>query len=210
MAEKKISLNVYSQDGTKTSTMSVSPLIFGVELHEQVIYDAVRTYRNNLRQATAKTLTRSEVSGGGKKPWRQKGTGRARAGSSRSPIWVGGGNVFGPKGHQSFKIKQNRKEYALALKSALSQKVKVMKVLDTLELSAAKTKVMHEILTKLEAQRKVLVVVKELNDDLFLAARNLDYIIVATVDNINVYDLMDAHTIVITKEAVKALEEELI
>ena len=118
--DKKVKLNVYSQNGEATSTISVSASVFGGEVNEQVMFDAVNVYMANSRQATAKTKTRAEVSGGGKKPFRQKGTGRARAGSTRSPIWVGGGNVFGPKGTQNFKIKQNKKEHDLALKSALS------------------------------------------------------------------------------------------
>ena len=119
MADMK--LNVYNQNGEKVSTINVAKDVFGCEVNNQVMFDAVTVYMANLRQATAKTKNRSEVSGGGKKPFRQKGTGRARAGSTRSPIWVGGGNVFGPKGNQNFKIKQNKKEHNLALRSALSQ-----------------------------------------------------------------------------------------
>ena len=110
MAEKKISLPVYSQAGEKVSTVSVSAEQFGVEEHTQAVKDAIVVYQANMRQDTAKTKKRDEVSGGGKKPWRQKGTGRARAGSTRSPIWVGGGTVFGPDGNQSWKLSQNKKE----------------------------------------------------------------------------------------------------
>src|SRR5574344_564414 len=118
MAVKKISVPVYSLAGEKVSELALEASVFGVKENKQVMYDAIKVYQSNMRQDTAKTKKRDEVSGGGKKPWRQKGTGRARAGSNRSPIWVGGGTVFGPTGVQSYKIKQNRKEHDLALKSA--------------------------------------------------------------------------------------------
>ena len=119
MADKKITLKVLNQAGEEVSTVSVSAHVFGEKEATQAIHDAVVVYQANMRQDTAKTKKRDEVSGGGKKPWRQKGTGRARAGSTRSPIWVGGGTVFGPTGEQNHTIKQNRKEHNLALRSAL-------------------------------------------------------------------------------------------
>ena len=207
MADKKVNLNVYSQSGEKLSPLGVSADIFGIEPNNQTVYDAIRVYRNNCRQATAKTKTRSEVRGGGKKPWRQKGTGRARAGSSRSPLWVGGGNVFGPKGTQSFVIKQNKKEYRLALKSALTLRVPNTKVIDTLVLKEAKTKEIVSILTKLEAGKKSLLVVDTLDDKITLASRNLASIKVIDSSELNVYDLVWANTVYYTKAALKNIEE---
>lgn len=125
MAEKKsVSVNVYNLAGEVVSKLSLDASIFAIEPHQQAMFNAVQVEQSNSRQATAKTKVRHEVSGGGKKPWRQKGTGRARAGSSRSPIWVGGGTVFGPVGNQNYKISQNKKEHQLAVKSALSLKKK--------------------------------------------------------------------------------------
>ena len=121
MASKKVTLPVVNQAGeVVVKAMTVAPEVFGVEVNEQVIFDAVQVYQSNQRQATAKTKTRAEVSGGGKKPWRQKGTGRARAGSTRSPLWRHGGVVFGPTGNQNYTLAQNKKEHALAVKSALT------------------------------------------------------------------------------------------
>ena len=125
MAEKKsVSVKVYDMAGNEVSKMNLNAEVFGIEAHMQAMFDAVQVEESNRRQATAKTKVRHEVSGGGKKPWRQKGTGRARAGTTRSPIWVGGGTVFGPVGNQNYKISQNKKEHRLALKSALSLNAK--------------------------------------------------------------------------------------
>ena len=125
MAEKKtISVKVFNKAGEEVSKISLNAEVFGIEPNNQVMFDAVQVEQNNARQATAKTKVRHEVSGGGKKPFRQKGTGRARAGTTRSPIWVGGGTVFGPDGNQNYKISQNKKAHNLALRSALSLKVK--------------------------------------------------------------------------------------
>ena len=142
MAEKKtVSVKVYNMAGEEVSKLSLKAEAFGIEPNNQVMFDAVQVEQSNARQATAKTKVRHEVSGGGKKPFRQKGTGRARAGTTRSPIWVGGGTVFGPDGNQSYKISQNKKAHNLALRSALSLKVKDgMKVLDELNLKEKKTK----------------------------------------------------------------------
>ena len=155
---ENIELKVLSQTGKEVSTITLDKEVFGVEVNEQVMFDAVMTYLANRRQATAKTKKRHEVSGGGKKPFRQKGTGRARAGSSRSPIWVGGGTVFGPDGNQNFKIKQNKKEHKLALKSALTKQVNNLVVLDNLTVEG-KTKEVVSVLKALNiANNKVLLV----------------------------------------------------
>ena len=206
MADMK--LNVYNQNGEKVSTINVAKDVFGCEVNNQVMFDAVTVYMANLRQATAKTKNRSEVSGGGKKPFRQKGTGRARAGSTRSPIWVGGGNVFGPKGNQNFKIKQNKKEHNLALRSALSQLgSKNIYVLDEVKVNG-KTSEVVALLKGLKLDNKKVLVVT--SDDLvYRASANLANLILRTNDNVSVYDLLNAQALLLNKEEVKLLEEGL-
>ena len=212
MAEiKKVSVPVYNQLGEKISTVSLKGEVFGVEVNKTVMFDAVNVYRANMRQTTSKTKKRDEVSGGGKKPWRQKGTGRARAGSSRSPIWVGGGVVFGPTGDQNYKIQQNKKEHRLALKSALTLRVKDgLKIVDTLELKDTKTKAFVEILTTLKVEGRIMVVLPEIEDNVALSARNLANVTVTTPNNVSVYDLLNHQAVIMSKAAVKALEEVLI
>ncbi len=213
MAEKAktVSLPVLTQDGEKASKVSVSVDVFGIEPNKQVMFDAVQVYQANMRQATAKTLRRDEVSGGGKKPWRQKGTGRARAGSSRSPIWRGGGNVFGPTGTQNYKLSMNKEAHRLALRSALSLKVKeeAVIVVDAFKVEAPKTKVVSEILAKLNANGKSLLVLDEADDNLFKSARNIPSILIVGVDNVSVYDLLNADHVIFTKSSIKAVEEGL-
>ena len=206
MADMK--LNVYNQNGEKVSTINVAKEVFGCEVNNQVMFDAVTVYMANLRQATAKTKNRSEVSGGGKKPFRQKGTGRARAGSTRSPIWVGGGNVFGPKGNQNFKIKQNKKEHNLALRSALSQLgSKNIYVLDEVKVNG-KTSEVVALLKGLKLDNKKVLVVT--SDDLvYRASANLANLVLRTNDNVSVYDLLNAQALLLNKEEVKVLEEGL-
>ncbi len=206
MADMK--LNVYNQNGEKVSTINVAKDVFGCEVNNQVMFDAVTVYMANLRQATAKTKNRSEVSGGGKKPFRQKGTGRARAGSTRSPIWVGGGNVFGPKGNQNFKIKQNKKEHNLALRSALSQLgSKNIYVLDEVKVNG-KTSEVVALLKGLKLDNKKVLVVT--SDDLvYRASANLANLVLRTNDNVSVYDLLNAQALLLNKEEVKVLEEGL-
>lgn len=203
-----IKLKVYSQEGTEVSTVSLSKDVFAVEVNNQVMFDAVLTYQANLRQATAKTKKRFEVSGGGKKPFRQKGTDRARAGSTRSPIWVGGGTVFGPTGEQNFKLKQNKKQHALALKSAWTLKGKKdVVVLDEMK-SSGKTKEVVAMLKALKLENeKVLLVTGDA--DVMQAAANVANVFVRTVGNISVYDLLNATKVVINKEDIKKVEEGL-
>ena len=211
MAERKtVSVKVFNQTGEEVGKVSLSAKVFGIEPNTQVMFDAVQVYQSNLRQGTAKTKTRHEVSGGGKKPWRQKGTGRARAGSSRSPVWVGGGTVFGPTGNQNWKLSQNKAEHNLALRSALSLKTKNgLVVVDTLEIGEAKTKAFLSVLNALKVDEKVLVVDVELNDNLLLSARNLDWVKVVPTTNVSVYDLLNVDYVVTSKAAVKKLEEAL-
>ena len=206
MAE--MNLKVYSQDGNEVSTLTVSKEVFGVEVNEQVMFDAVMTYLANKRQATAKTKNRSEVSGGGKKPWRQKGTGRARAGSTRSPIWVGGGKIFTPTGNQNYKIKQNKKEHELALKSALTLKAKNdLIVLDKLSVSG-KTKDVVAMLNAFKvADEKTLLVT---SDSLVLqGSNNIENVLTRSVENISVYDLLNSNKLIMLADDVKKVEEVL-
>lgn len=204
---ENIELKVLSQTGKEVSTITLDKEVFGVEVNEQVMFDAVMTYLANRRQATAKTKKRHEVSGGGKKPFRQKGTGRARAGSSRSPIWVGGGTVFGPDGNQNFKIKQNKKEHKLALKSALTKQVNNLVVLDNLTVEG-KTKEVISVLKALNiANNKVLLVSED--EKVLQGTRNLNNVLVVSKNNISVYDLLNSETLVMVEADVKELEEGL-
>ena len=210
MADKKISLPVYSQAGEKLSTVSVSAENFGVEYNPQVVKDAIVVYQANMRQDTAKTKKRDEVSGGGKKPWRQKGTGRARAGSSRSPIWVGGGTVFGPTGIQDHTLKQNRKEHKLALRVMYSQKVKDLVVVEEIKFADRKTKNVVKMFKDLGVQGKVLVVVSDdKNENLIYGASNIAGCVVTPAWNVSVYDLAYFDKIVMDKATLKVVEETL-
>ncbi len=211
MAEKKsVSVKVYNMAGEEVSKMNLSASVFGIEPHKQAMVDAVQVEQSNARQATAKTLVRHEVSGGGKKPWRQKGTGRARAGSSRSPIWVGGGTVFGPVGNQNYKISQNKKEHKLALKSALSIKAKDgLVIVDDIKFAAKKTKECVKMLDALKVGAKALIVVSEIDETIFACTRNIGYVKTVTSDNVSVVDLMNVDTVVMSQASVKAVEEAL-
>ena len=210
MAEKKINVKVLNMKGEEVSKIGLSASVFGIEPHNQAMFDAVQVEQSNSRQATAKTKVRHEVSGGGKKPYRQKGTGRARAGTTRSPVWVGGGTVFGPVGNQNYKISQNKKEHALAVKSALSLKAKAgLVVVDEIKFEEKKTKNFVAMLDALQANKKTLVVVNELDENLVGSCRNVAYARVVTKDNLSVLDLLNADALVISLEAVKAVEEAL-
>ena len=211
MAEKKsVSVKVYNMAGEEVSKMNLNAEVFGIEPHQQAMFDAVQVEQANQRQATAKTKVRHEVSGGGKKPWRQKGTGRARAGSSRSPIWVGGGTVFGPVGNQNFKISQNKKEHKLALKSALSLKTKDgLVVVDEIKFDEKKTKNFVAFLDAIKVGTKALVVVDAITEEIFASARNVGYAKVVTSDNISVVDLLNVDNLVMSKASIKEVEEAL-
>jgi large subunit ribosomal protein L4 len=209
-ARKTIDVKVLNMAGEEVQKIKLQASVFNVEPHEQAMFDAVQVEQANSRQATAKTKVRHEVSGGGKKPWRQKGTGRARAGSTRSPIWVGGGTVFGPTGIQNFKISQNKKEHQLALKSALTLKVKDgLVVVDNIALDSKKTKEFVAFLGNVKADGKVIVAIKEAEENLFASARNVSWVKLVTWDNISVLDLLNADNLVISQDAIKAVEEAL-
>ena len=211
MAEKKsVSVKVVNMAGEEVKKINLAGSVFAVEPHKQAMFNAVQVEQANSRQATAKTKVRHEVSGGGKKPWRQKGTGRARAGSSRSPIWVGGGTVFGPVGNQNFTLSQNRKEHQLALKSALSLKTpKDLVVIDEIKFADKKTKEFVKMLSAVKCEVKTLVVVSEIDENLFASVRNVAYAKVVTTDNVSVYDLLNAEKLVMSEAAVKTVEEAL-
>jgi len=211
MAEKKnISVKVYDMAGNEVSKMNLDAEVFGIQAHIQAMFDAVQVEESNRRQATAKTKVRHEVRGGGKKPWRQKGTGRARAGTTRSPIWVGGGTVFGPVGTQNYKISQNKKEHNLALRSALSLKAKEnLIVVNEIKFAEKKTKLFVAMLEALKAGNKVLVVVNEIDENTFAACRNVGYAKVVSSNNVSVRDLLDVDTLIMSQESVKEVEEAL-
>lgn len=202
---------VYNQEGTKVKDTKLNETIFGIEPNNQAIFDMVLLQRASWRQGTHKVKNRTEVKGGGKKPWRQKGTGRARQGSIRAPQWRGGGVVFGPTPVRNYKLKMNKKVRRLALKSALSQKVidQELTVLDVLTLDAVKTKSMVKILENLEANRKTLIVMDEVSENVALSARNIPGVKVIDSKGLNVYDILDSTKLFITEAAVKAVEEVL-
>lgn len=208
---KNIKLPVVSMTGENVSTITANGEIFNIEPNKAVMFEAVQVYQANKRQATAKTKVRSEVSGGGKKPWKQKGTGRARAGSSRSPIWVGGGTVFGPDGRQNYSLSMNSKAHNLAVRSALSLKAKekAIVVIDNFELAEAKTKSMVAVLKAVKAGKKVLIVLDEENENIINAAKNIAGTMIVPTDNVCVYDLLNVDTVVTTKAAIKKIEEAL-
>ena len=197
--------------GTKTGNITLEKQIWGIEPNNSVLYDAITLAQNSQRQGTSSTKTRSEVSGGGRKPWSQKGTGRARQGSIRAPHWPGGGIVFGPH-PRSYSKKMNKKERRLALKSALAykQKEKAMIILNNLNIESNKTKDMLNLLKTIKAEKKVLIVTNELNDNLILATRNIKNVILLSAKEINTLDIVAADTLVITEDAIKTIEEVLV
>ncbi|GIN14541.1 50S ribosomal protein L4 [Shouchella clausii] len=203
-------VSLFNQTGSQVGEIELADTVFGVEPNESVLHDAVVMQQASLRQGTHKTKGRSEVRGGGRKPWRQKGTGRARQGSIRSPQWVGGGVVFGPT-PRSYSYKLPKKVRRLAIKSALSSKVKdsELVVLDDLKLEAIKTKAMKDVLASLSVDSKALVVTADYNENVALSARNLPGITFLTADGVNVLDLLKHDKLVITKDAVEKVEEVL-
>ena len=210
MAEKKVNVKVLNMAGEEVKKISLDGSVFAIEPHKQAMFNAVQVEQANQRQATAKTKVRHEVSGGGKKPWRQKGTGRARAGSSRSPVWVGGGTVFGPVGNQNYTLSQNRKEHQLAVRSALSLKTPDdLVIIDEIKFAGKKTKEFVKMLEAVKCDVKTLVVVSEIDENLFASVRNVGYAKVVTTDNVSVYDLLNAEKLVMSEAAVKTVEEAL-
>lgn len=201
------SVSVYNMEGKEVGTIELNDAVFGVKVNEHLVHMAVVSQLANKRQGTQKAKTRSEVSGGGRKPWRQKGTGHARQGSTRAPQWTGGGTVFAPV-PRDYSFKMNKKEKRFALKSALTSRVQENKifVLDELSLTEIKTKAMKGVLDSLNVQ-KALVVTKEADQTVALSARNLPDVKTAHTGTINVYDILKYNTLVLTKDAVAAIEE---
>ena len=200
-------VTVYNMEGNEVGTMELNDAVFGVEINEHLVHLAVVRQLANKRQGTQKAKTRSEVSGGGRKPWRQKGTGHARQGSIRAPQWTGGGVVFAPV-PRDYEVKMNKKERRAALKSALTSKVQDNKlvVVDSLTLAEAKTKEMQKVLTNLKAD-KALVITAADDQNVAISARNIADVQTATVNTMNVYDVMKHNTVVVTKDAVASIEE---
>lgn len=204
-------ITLLNQSGQNVGEVNLEDKVFGIEPNQQVIYDVVKAIRANNRQGTHKAKTRSEVRGGGRKPWRQKGTGRSRQGSIRSPQWVGGGVVFGPS-PRDYTLKVNRKVRKLALKSVLSQKIKDGKliVLENLSVETPKTKAMAEILNGLKVSKKVLMILSEQNENIERSARNIPNLSVTTAAQVSVYDILYHDVIIATQDAVKYYEEVLV
>ena len=200
-------VSVYNMEGKEVEKIDLSDAVFGVEVNEHLVHMAVVQQLANNRQGTQKAKTRSEVSGGGRKPWRQKGTGHARQGSTRAPQWTGGGVVFAPV-PRSYSFKMNKKEKQLALKSALTSRVQENKliVVDELKLDEIKTKNFKKVMDNLKVT-KGLVVLAENDQNVVMSARNIYGIDTALTNTINVYDIMKAGTVVLTKDAAKKIEE---
>ncbi len=201
-------VDVYNIEGKKVSDVELNEAIFGIEPNEAIVHSVLVNYLANQRQGTQSTKTRAEVSGGGRKPWRQKGTGRARQGSIRAPQWIKGGIALGPK-PRSYSYKVNKKERQLAIKSLLSSKIleNNLVVLDKVELKEIKTKNMVKALENLKLTEKTLILLPEKNENVQKSARNMEGVKTTLVNTINVYDLLKYNKLVITLDAVKRLEE---
>ena len=202
--------DVINQKGSKVEQLSLSENVFGIKPNQQVVYDVVNAQRAAMRQGNADVKSRAEVAGGGKKPWRQKGTGRARQGSIRSPQWRGGGVVFGPT-PRSYAVKVNQKVRQLALKSALSYQTSKNQVIvvDALNIEQPKTKLFEQLLKDLNVNGKTLIVDKDLTENMILASRNIQGVSIESASHVSVYDLLNCKTLVLTKGAVAYFEEVL-
>lgn len=203
-------VSIMNQAGQNVGELELLESVFGIEPSMQAVFDVVKSQRAAMRQGTHSTKTRGNVRGGGKKPWRQKGTGRARSGTNTSPLWVGGGIVFGPHPHK-YTLKVNRKVRRLALRSVLSDKVNddLLKVIDGLTLDSMRTKDMVQVLQNLSLEGKVAIVLTEPDTNVMISARNIPNVIVTTVDHVSVYELLNVKTVVLTADAVKKYEEVL-
>ena len=201
-------VDVYDLNGKKVSDIELAENVFGIEPNETIVHSVLKNYLANQRQGTQSTKTRSEVSGGGKKPWRQKGTGRARQGSTRAPQWIKGGIALGPK-PRSYRYTVNKKERRLAIRSVLSSKVleKELTVLDKIELKEIKTKSMVKALAALKLEGKTLIVLPENDKNVVMSARNIEGVKTISANNINVFDLLKYSNLVLPVDTVKKLEE---
>ena len=200
-------VSVYNMEGKEVGTMELNDAVFGVEVNDHLVHAVVVAQLANKRQGTQKAKTRSEVSGGGRKPWRQKGTGHARQGSTRAPQWTGGGVVFAPT-PRDYTIKLNKKERRLALKSVLTAKVQENKfiVLDELKFEGIKTKNFQAVLNNLNVN-KAMVVLNENDKNVVMSAKNIPNVITAQTNTINVYDILKYNTMIVTKAAVETIQE---
>ena len=201
-------IDVYNVEGKKVSTCDLKEEVFGIEPNETVVHSVLVNYLANQRQGTQSTKTRAEVRGGGRKPWRQKGTGRARQGSIRAPHWVGGGIALGPK-PRSYKYRVNKKERRLAIRSILSSKVleKELVVIDKVDFKEIKTKQMATAMKNLKVEEKALIVLPSNNEVIQKSARNLEGVRTSSVNTINVYDLLKYNKLVLTVDTIKKIEE---
>lgn len=201
-------IDVYNMQGKKVSDIELNENIFGIKPNEKVVHTALVNYMANQRQGTANTKTRAEVSGGGRKPWKQKGTGRARQGSIRAPQWFKGGIALGPK-PRDYRYTINKKERRLAIKSVLSSKVleNNLVVVDKLELDEIKTKNMVNVLENLKVEGKILIILPEKNLNVQKSAKNIEGVKTGLVNTINVYDLLKYNKLILTVDSVKSLEE---
>ena len=201
-------VDVYNMQGKKVSDVELSEAGFGIEPNENIVHSALVNYLANQRQGTQSTKTRAEVSGGGRKPWRQKGTGRARQGSIRAPQWIKGGIALGPK-PRSYSYRINKKEKQLAIRSLLSAKVldNELTVVDKLEVEEAKTKVMAKALTDLKVEGKALIILADRNDNVLRSSRNIEGVKTIELNTINVFDLLNCNKLVLPLDTVKKLEE---
>jgi len=201
-------VDVYDMKGKKVSDVELAESIFGIEPNEAIVHSVLVNYLANQRQGTQSTKTRAEVRGGGKKPWRQKGTGRARQGSIRAPQWIKGGIALGPK-PRSYSYTVNKKERRLALKSILSSKVteNELTVVDKLEVKEIKTKTMVKALADLKVEGKTLIVLPENNQNVFMSARNIEGVKTIALNNINVFDLLKYTNLILPLDTVKRIEE---
>ena len=200
-------VSVFNMDGKEVGKIDLNDAVFGVEVNEHLVHQAVQQQLANNRQGTQKAKTRSEVSGGGRKPWRQKGTGHARQGSTRSPQWTGGGVVFAPV-PRDYSQKMNKKEKRAAIRSALTSRVNEQKliVIDELKLDEIKTKEFAKVMKNLEVE-KALVVVKDNDANVFASARNIPTVKTTLTNTINVFDILKYNTVILTKDAVSEIEE---
>ena len=201
-------IDVYDIKGKKVSDVELAENVFGIEPNETIVHSVLVNYLANQRQGTQSTKTRAEVRGGGRKPWRQKGTGRARQGSIRAPQWIKGGIALGPK-PRSYKYTVNKKERQLAIKSLLSSKVleKELTVVDKLELSEIKTKTMVKALADLNVEGKTLIVLADKNENVLMSSRNIEGVKTILLNNINVFDLLKYNNLVLPLDTVKKIEE---
>ena len=201
-------IDVYDINGKKVKELELNETIFGIEPNEEVVHSVLINFLANQRQGTQSTKTRAEVSGGGRKPWRQKGTGRARQGSTRAPQWIKGGIALGPK-PRSYKYTVNKKERALAVKSVLSSKVldNELVVVDSIPMKEIKTKEMVKTLSNLKVEGKTLIMLHEKNENVQKSARNIENVKTTLVGTINIYDLLKYNKLVVTEDTIKKLEE---